>query len=202
MRMLSLQKNYGIFWLLVVLLGGCSSFHNVSIVSHGDAMDAMPEEAIDSSPSLPPVVSQSSVPVVAQPSKPQSVTPPMGSAIAAQTADDSILPRILEDVFFDYDQYIIRRETIPVLEQNAKVILKRYPTREVIIEGHCDERGTEEYNLILGERRAMMVKNYLVDLGVPASNLRVISLGKNEPFCLQSTLQCFQENRRAHFVLE
>lgn len=208
MRMLSLQKNYGIFWLLVVLLGGCSSYHNVSIMSHGDEMAG---EAIESSPPPSPVVSLPSVPeieleasdpVVPQSLKPQTAPSPKGSAIAAQSADDSILPQILEDVFFDYDQYTIRRETIPVLEQNAKVIMKRYPNREVLIEGHCDERGTEEYNLILGERRAMMVKNYLVDLGVPASNLRVISLGKNEPFCLQPTLQCFQENRRAHFVLE
>ena len=208
MRMLSLQKNCGIFWLLVVLLGGCSSYHNVSIMSHGDEMageakeSSPPSSPVVSLPSVPEIELEASDPVVPQFLKPQTDLSPKGSAIAAQSADDSILPRILVDVFFDYDQYTIRRETIPVLEQNAKVILKRYPTREVIIEGHCDERGTEEYNLILGERRAMMVKNYLVDLGVPASNLRVISLGKNEPFCLQSTLQCFQENRRAHFVLE
>jgi peptidoglycan-associated lipoprotein len=206
MRKLSLQKNYKIFWLLIALLGGCSSYHNVSIMSHGDEMAG---EATESSP--PPMVSLPSVPeieletsdaVVSQSSKPQPVIPPGGSAIAAQSAEDSILPRVLEDVFFDYDQYIIRREDIPALELNARVLMKRYPTREILIQGHCDERGTEEYNLILGERRAIMVKNYLVDLGVPASNLRVLSLGKNEPFCHHPTLQCFQQNRRAHFVLE
>ncbi len=126
----------------------------------------------------------------------------MGSGITAQSADDSLLPWKLEDVFFDYDQYSIERETVPTLMQNAQVLLKRYPTREVLIEGHCDERGTEEYNLVLGERRAMAVKNYLVDLGVTASSIRVLSLGKHEPFCLQSTLRCFQQNRRAHFVLK
>ena len=208
MRKLSLQKNYGIFWLLIALLVGCSSYHNVSIRSHGDEM---PGEATESSPPPSPVVSLPSVPeieletsdpVVPQSSKPQTVIPPKGSAIAAQSAEDSILPRVLEDVFFDYDQFIIRREDIPALELNARVLMKRYPTREILIQGHCDERGTEEYNLILGERRAIMVKNYLVDLGVPASNLRVLSLGKNEPFCHQPTLQCFQQNRRAHFVLE
>jgi peptidoglycan-associated lipoprotein len=133
---------------------------------------------------------------------PQTVPPFRNSAIASQSADDSLLPWTLEDVYFDYDQYTIRRDTIPALQQNVKVLLKRYSTREVVIEGHCDERGTEEYNLILGERRAMAVKSYLVDLGVPASNLRVLSLGKNEPFCLQLTIQCFQKNRRAHFVLK
>ncbi|MDH4194495.1 MAG: OmpA family protein, partial [Nitrospirota bacterium] len=96
----------------------------------------------------------------------------------------------------------LRGDAASALEQNAKVLLKRYSNREILIEGHCDERGTEEYNLILGERRAMVVKNYLVDLGVPAANLRILSLGKNEPFCLQPTLQCFQQNRRAHFVLK
>ena len=197
MRVLVLQK-FGMLGLLVALLGGCSSFHNVAIVSHGDEVAA---ESRDSPPQVPPV-SLPSVPVVTSPSMPQTVPPFRNSAIASQSADDSLLPWTLEDVYFDYDQYTIRRDTIPALQQNVKVLLKRYSTREVVIEGHCDERGTEEYNLILGERRAMAVKSYLVDLGVPASNLRVLSLGKNEPFCLQLTIQCFQQNRRAHFVLK
>lgn len=205
MRRVNLQ-HYGILVLLVALLSGCSSLHNVSIVSHGDEMAGESTESsslpVASQPSVPEIESNSSFPVAVQPAKPQTVSPPMGSTIAAQSADDSILPTTLDDVFFDYDQFTIRRDAIPVLEQNAKVLLKRYPNREVLIEGHCDERGTEEYNFILGERRAMVVKNYLVDLGVPASNLRVLSLGKNEPFCLQPTVQCFQQNRRAHFVLK
>ncbi|GJL67558.1 MAG: hypothetical protein NPIRA06_01930 [Nitrospirales bacterium] len=126
----------------------------------------------------------------------------MSSGITAESADDSLLPWKLEDVYFDYDQYSIEKEAVPILRQNAQVLLKRYPSREVLIEGHCDERGTEEYNLVLGERRAMAVKNYLVDLGVAASSIRVLSLGKHEPFCLQATLRCFQQNRRAHFVLK
>ena len=197
MRELVLQK-FGMLGLLVALLGGCSSFHNVTIVSHGDEVAA---ESRDSPPQVPPE-SLPSVPVVTSPSLPQTVPPFRNSAIASQSADDSLLPWTLEDVYFDYDQYTIRRDTIPALQQNVKVLLKRYSTREVVIEGHCDERGTEEYNLILGERRAMAVKSYLVDLGVPASNLQVLSLGKNEPFCLQLTIQCFQQNRRAHFVLK
>jgi len=207
MRKLFLQS-FGILGLLVAILSGCSSFHNVSILSHGDEI---PEQSTNSTPTTSPVASHPSTPekesdapfpAVSQPSKLQNVTSPMGSAIEAQSTDDSILPRTLEDVFFDYDQYTIRRDAISALEQNAEVLLKRYSTREILIEGHCDERGTEEYNLILGERRAMVVKNYLVNLGVPASNLRVLSLGKNEPFCLQLTLECFQQNRRAHFVLK
>ena len=189
--------------LLVAILSGCSSWHHVSIFSHG----AEPvEESPDSSPvsvvSAPPVSvpePEPSLPIVSQPLISES--PPAIDDINAQSGDHSLLPSTLEDVFFDYDQYYIRSEAVPILMQNAEV-LSRHATRTVLIEGHCDERGTEEYNLILGERRAMAVKNYLVDLGVSASSIRVLSLGKNEPFCFQPTRECFQQNRRAHFVLK
>jgi len=189
--------------LLVAILSGCSSWHHVSIFSHG----AEPvEESPDSSPALvvsaPPVSvpePEPSLPIVSQPLISES--PPAIDDINAQSGDHSLLPSTLEDVFFDYDQYYIRSEAVPILMQNAEV-LSRHATRTVLIEGHCDERGTEEYNLILGERRAMAVKNYLVDLGVSASSIRVLSLGKNEPFCFQPTRECFQQNRRAHFVLK
>jgi peptidoglycan-associated lipoprotein len=82
------------------------------------------------------------------------------------------------------------------------MLLKRYANRQVLIQGHCDERGTEAYNFILGERRATGVKNYLVNLGVEASQLQVLSLGKSQPFCPQRTISCFRQNRRAHFVLK
>jgi peptidoglycan-associated lipoprotein len=199
------QGNCAILGLFVAILSGCSSWHHVSIFSHG----AQPgEESPDSSPAsvvIAPAVSvpepETSLSSVSQP--PISDRPPViDSDIIAQSADDAILPSTLEDVFFDYDQYYIRSESVPILMQNAEVFLNRHATRTVLIEGHCDERGTEEYNLILGERRAMAVKNYLVDLGVSASSIRVLSLGKNEPFCLQPTRKCFQQNRRAHFVLK
>ena len=198
------QAKYAILGLLVAILSGCSSWHHVSIFSHG----AEPvEESPDSSPpsvvSAPPVSvpePEPSLPIVSQP--PILEIPPAIDDISAQSADHSLLPSTLEDVFFDYDQYYIRSEAVPILMQNAEVLLNRHATRTVLIEGHCDERGTEEYNLILGERRAMAVKNYLVDLGVSASSIRVLSLGKNEPFCLQPTRECFQQNRRAHFVLK
>ena len=202
------QQNCGLLGLFVALLSGCSSSHHVSILSHDDELveethyAVPPSSSVVNQPALPQADPDSSYPIISETPKPRSVDPPRGSSIAAQTADDSTLPRELEDVFFDYDQYSIRREMSSILEQNARVLLKRYPTREVLIEGHCDERGTEEYNLILGERRARVVKHYLVDLGVPASNLQVLSLGKTEPFCLQPTLQCFQRNRRAHMVLK
>ncbi|WP_447962186.1 OmpA family protein [Nitrospira sp. Ecomares 2.1] len=202
------QGNYAVLGFLVALLSGCSSWHHVAIVSHGADLRSESSSSDSSPPSLGTAPSTSVpkpepfLPLVSQPTKSENLPPEINSGVTAQSADDSLLPLKLEDVFFDYDQYSIEKEAVPTLKQNAQVLLKRYPSREVLIEGHCDERGTEEYNLVLGERRAMAVKNYLVDLGVTASSIRVLSLGKHEPFCLQSTLRCFRQNRRAHFVLK
>jgi len=212
-----------ILFLFVLWLAGCSASHQVTVVSHGDEMVAVEDAVLEPTRVSPPppividspsfqskYIDKPSISLVAPSEIPAPLTPPIplssektsvGPAIMAQSAEDSTLPWTLKDVFFAYDQIEIRREAIPLLEQNAKVLLKRYANREVVIQGHCDERGTEDYNLILGERRAMAVKNYLVDLGVPASQLRVLSLGKAQPFCLQRTASCFQQNRRAHFVL-
>lgn len=216
-----LLVNVGILVFSFLFAVGCSSLHQVSVVSHGDEVAAVKEAELEevvvvASPA--PVVDQEPVrfpeapPIPTPPiSLAAPITPPIPSASAktsvgpdifAQSADDSSLPWTLEDVFFDFDQMAIRRDAMPLLEQNAKVLLKRYANREVLIQGHCDERGTEAYNFILGKRRATAVKNYLVDLGVPASQLRVLSLGKNQPFCLQRIIPCLRLNRRAHFVLK
>ena len=206
---------------------GCSTFHERSVVSHGDEVTpgkeseaekagvvSLPPTEVDSSslqlqqnelaqlpPSSPVVHPTLAVPIIPS-TLPAPAKGAVGEDIFAQPADDLTLPWTLEDVFFDYDQMLIRRDAIPLLEQNAKVLLKRYANREVLIQGHCDERGTEAYNLILGERRATAVKNYLVNLGVAASQLQVLSLGKSQPFCQKRTISCFRQNRRAHFVID
>ncbi|MDH5562244.1 MAG: OmpA family protein [Nitrospirota bacterium] len=214
----------GILLLSVLVTFGCSAFHEVSVVSHGDEVAKMekpvPARTSGATSASPVVVSdfpqlepeEGVVPTPVIPiDKPIPITPRVASPSAkdsgakdffAQSAEDSVLPWTLQDVFFDYDRRAIRKDAIPILEQNAKVLLKRYPNREVLIQGHCDERGTEEYNLILGERRARAVKNYLIDLGVKASQMRVLSLGKSQPFCPQRSYLCFGLNRRAHFVLK
>lgn len=199
---------------LVIVLSGCSAFHRVTILDSGPGgvQDEDVETSLASLPGPPPVEippanvpsraeEESSMSDLAEHSTPEHV-PSMGLPDTAPSTEMSRLPSALEDVFFDYDQYTIRKEAISSLEQNASVLLTRYPNRRVLIEGHCDERGTEEYNLVLGNRRARVVKDFLVDLGVPASHLQVLSLGKSEPFCQQATRQCFQKNRRAHFVLQ
>ena len=106
----------------------------------------------------------------------------------------------LADVFFDFDQYAIRPDAVPNLEKNAGLLKSAYENSSVLIEGHCDERGTVEYNLELGKRRAQSVKDYLVDLGIEESRIRIVSYGKEKPFCAESKPTCWQQNRRGHFV--
>ncbi len=105
----------------------------------------------------------------------------------------------LTDVFFDFDQYAIRSAAVPVLEKNAALLKHTYKDSTVLIGGYCDERGTVEYNLQLGKRRAQAVKEYLVDLGVEKSRIQIVSYGKEKPFCTESTASCWQQNRRGHF---
>ena len=106
----------------------------------------------------------------------------------------------LADVFFDFDQYAIRSDAVPVLEENAGLLKDTYKNFSVLIEGHCDDRGTVEYNLELGKRRAQAVKDYLVDLGIEESRIQIVSYGKEKPFCAESEPSCWQQNRRGHFV--
>ncbi len=149
-----------------------------------DKMPPFEEKAV------PPPADLSDIPTVTPLPKIEEEPPPL-----------SKLPTTLTDIFFDYNQYRIRQDAITVLEINAKVLLGRYPHKKVVIQGHCDERGTREYNLILGERRAMAVRNYLIDLGVPEKNMQVISYGKEKPFCIEHSKKCWQKNRRSHFVI-
>jgi len=104
----------------------------------------------------------------------------------------------LSDVFFDFDQAAIRNDAQSVLEANAGILRSTSETK-LVIEGHCDERGTSAYNLVLGERRAQSVKRYLQDLGVDSSRIQVTSYGKERPFCTEHSEDCWQSNRRAHF---
>jgi peptidoglycan-associated lipoprotein len=105
----------------------------------------------------------------------------------------------LSDVFFDFDRFTIRNDARASLEADAGV-LKTQSETKIQIEGHCDERGTSAYNLVLGERRAQAVRKYLLDLGVPSSQIKITSYGKERPFCTEHSEDCWQSNRRAHFT--
>ncbi|MFI5303840.1 MAG: peptidoglycan-associated lipoprotein Pal [Nitrospiria bacterium] len=107
----------------------------------------------------------------------------------------------LNDVFFDFDKAAIKSEMKSVLDQDV-AWLNANPKVKVQLEGHCDERGTGEYNLALGEKRAHSVKQYLISLGVKSVQLSTISYGKERPFCKEQTESCYQQNRRVHFVMK
>ncbi|MEX1310540.1 MAG: peptidoglycan-associated lipoprotein Pal [Candidatus Sulfomarinibacteraceae bacterium] len=106
----------------------------------------------------------------------------------------------LEDTFFDTDRFDLTPEARGVLAKNANWLL-RYSTVLILVEGHCDERNTREYNLALGERRANAVRDYLRSLGVSGDRIRTISYGEERPFALGHTEEAWRLNRRAHFVI-
>ena len=106
----------------------------------------------------------------------------------------------ISDVYFDFDRYEIKSDERVALEKSARA-LKENKKIKILIEGHADERGSSEYNIALGERRADAAKKYLVNLGVDSRRMSTVSYGKEKPFCFDSTEECWQENRRAHFVV-
>ncbi len=123
------------------------------------------------------------------------------TAPGVSETEAQMFARSVKDVYFDYDQYEIRPDAEGTLRDNARFLLQHTNLR-FIIEGHCDERGSIEYNLTLGDSRALATRDALVRLGVPADRIRVVSFGKEKPFCTQSNEGCWQQNRRGHFVLE
>jgi peptidoglycan-associated lipoprotein len=127
------------------------------------------------------------------PTAPAPATPPKPCAYAADDA--------LKDIYFAFDKADIRPVEVKTLEANG-TWLKRHDNSLVLIEGHCDERGTPEYNLALGQRRATSAMNYLVSRGIPASRITVVSYGKERPVCTEHTHACWARNRRAHFLVK
>jgi peptidoglycan-associated lipoprotein len=117
----------------------------------------------------------------------------------AGPSDDELFMREVRDAYFDYDKADLRPDARTALSKTAD-FLKNYPRFKVTIEGHCDERGSTEYNLGLGDRRASAVKQYMVSLGISADRVNTVSFGKEKPFCNESNESCWQQNRRGHFV--
>jgi peptidoglycan-associated lipoprotein len=109
----------------------------------------------------------------------------------------------VQDIYFDYDKTDIRSDARDTLNKDAgaiKAILSDFPNFTIIVEGHCDERGSAEYNLGLGDRRASAAKEFLQQLGVPADRIKTVSYGKERPQCTEQTESCWQKNRRVHFA--
>lgn len=126
--------------------------------------------------------------------------PPVRPSILSEDLETLNKRGYLQDAFFDFDKADLRQDARTALATDAEW-LKKNPSIQVLIEGHCDERGTSKYNLSLGDRRANAAKEYLASLGVDATRVRTVSYGKERPFCSASTEECWQQNRRGHFVI-
>jgi peptidoglycan-associated lipoprotein len=153
----------------------------------------MPEEPLESPRAiliLPPAPSLAPVP---------GVTPAPAPGFDAMTIDDLNAKNPLADVFFDFDQSTLRPDARATLQRNAEWLVA-HPTTKVTVEGYADPRGTNEYNLSLGERRAVRVRDFMLKAGIAASRMTITTKGRTQQFCLEPTEPCFAQNRRGHFL--
>jgi peptidoglycan-associated lipoprotein len=184
------MKRIALFAVLLsmIVLGACAK-------KAAPVTTAPPPETAAPAPEPPPPAPQrvdENLPVPAQPLA--------EDGIAGRSLEDLNRDSPLKPVFFPLDGFDLDGDGRAVVSANA-AILKQYPTWMVTIEGHCDERGTAEYNLALGERRAIAVQAYLVSLGIPADRIRTVSYGKEFPFDPGHDDAAWSKNRRAHFVI-
>jgi peptidoglycan-associated lipoprotein len=185
------------FLVAIVVLGCAACSHPKPVVQ--TPRDPTPVAPVTPAQAKPaPRIASESVPqparVVAQPSKSTTMPADVKKKLNVYLAK-------LEDALFDYDQSTIRSDATVALRDDVNVIreiLADYPSQRLIIEGHTDERGSAEYNLGLGDRRAHAVQEFLSSMGIPGPQLAVVSFGKEKPVCTQETESCWQQNRRAH----
>jgi len=152
----------------------------------------------------PSTPARAATPVRSNPAPTQTATAPASRYPNAATRAriDELLARI-EDAYFDYNQHTLRPDAINALQADStelRDILKDFPDYKLTIEGNCDERGSAEYNLALGDARAKAAKDYLVQVGIPGDQLSIISYGKDRPVCQEHDEACWQKNRRIHIV--
>jgi peptidoglycan-associated lipoprotein len=150
-----------------------------------------------------PAAAQKAVPPARTTQTPATTAPaPQYPNAATRARIDQLLAKI-EDAYFDYDKASLRPDALKALEADStelRDILKDFPNYKLTIEGRCDERGSDEYNIALGDRRAQAAKDYLVQVGISAAQLNLISYGKEHPVCQEHDEACWQRNRRIHIV--
>lgn len=156
-------------------------------------------------PAPPPPEEKPTTPAPPPPPPPPPPAPPAPKVptedeLFEKMTNDEVAKKYLTDVFFAFDSIEINDEARAALQKNVEFLKKR-PSVQVLIEGHADARGTNEYNLALGERRADAVRDYMVSLGIPDNRVSVVSKGEETPFCQDETESCWQQNRRGHFVV-
>lgn len=192
--MLSRVRRHGhgfVLLIVVMIVSGCSGR---TMVTSGE------DQAVQADPPPAPVTQESKVVPLTQPEEPELR---VEEEPIAPVPDAPLPPPVdplaeLSDVYFDFDRYTIRPDAQSTLMRLAE-LLKSDSNQGLLIEGHCDERGTSAYNLVLGERRAQAAKQHLVKQGMDSSQIQTASYGKERPFCNEHTEACWQSNRRAHF---
>jgi peptidoglycan-associated lipoprotein len=157
-----------------------------------------PPPAPPAAPAPPPPPPPAPAPAPAPPAAPKPLTEE--ETFARKTLEQLNAEMPLGDVLFDYDQAAVREDQRAGLQKNADW-LRRWSSTRVTIEGHADARGTNEYNLALGEKRGNVVKDYLVTLGIAADRMSVISKGEESPLCTEMSDACYARNRRGHFII-
>ena len=188
-------------WMLLALAAAIS-VASAACAKKKVATAAPPPPTVAPAPSSPQTSAPPRTP--AQPARQQAASTPVPRVPTAATKAriEELLARI-EDAYFDYDKHDLRPDAITALQADSselRDILKEYPTYKLTIEGYCDERGSEEYNLALGDERARAARNYLTRVGIPESQLSLISYGKERPVCQDHNEACWQRNRRIHIV--
>lgn len=173
------------------LAGGCTK--RVAVAPPTAPVANPTKVEVARAPSQPQVTERA----VSQPARP---TPSRYPDAATRQKIEELLSRI-QDAYFDYDKHSLRTDAVSALNGDAKTlsdILVQYPDFKLRVEGYTDERGSDEYNLALGDARAQKAKEYLVNLGLPAAQMDVVSYGKEHPVCTDQNETCWQKNRRAH----
>jgi peptidoglycan-associated lipoprotein len=190
--------------LVVALFAGCAKQPATAVTS-----TPSPASRVDTPQSGDSATGQARVPTPAPGNPSERPSARMDSATGRQTVPTParIPPQQftavsdLVDVHFDFDKYEIRSDAARMLDANA-VWLNAHPKHLLLIEGHCDERGTAEYNVALGERRASAARSYLVAHGVRPGRISMVSYGKERPVCTEKNEDCWAKNRRAHFLVK
>jgi peptidoglycan-associated lipoprotein len=189
-----MKKNLTLIGILIVLIFGLTIFTGCAEKKSVVTSNAAQEQEVAPAPILPPA-----------PENAKQAPPTETANIKEATSEQSSLMGAtakspVSDINFDFDSSSIRPDAREILKVNADYLLN-HRVSSIVVEGHCDERGTDEYNMALGQRRAQETKNYLVNLGINESTIKTISYGKERPLDPASNEEAWAKNRRAHFVV-
>jgi peptidoglycan-associated lipoprotein len=193
------MKKYTLALIAAAALMTSAACHKTAPVAKAAPPDTTP---VANTPAAPPPAQRQNNPAPPPAQRASNTTPSQPSSMPAETRKNlnERLAR-LEDALFDYDKASIREDARTALREDVGVIrgiLADWPSQKLLIEGHADERGSEEYNMALGDKRARAAEEFLASMGIPNAQLTIVSFGKDRPVCTDKSEDCWQKNRRAH----